>query len=101
MPVSKATSRLLLYGASGLKISRAVLTVRIAGKDQDFLKWILTDSQIVSYQSVANTHGDGLSDQITLIPGKVEVEYREPLSNGSLGDTVRAGWDMRTGKSVQ
>ncbi len=99
MPVSRASAKMFLFGASGTKIARVVLSVR---KDNglDFLKWTLTDGQITSYQTVGNTHGDGVSDQITITFGKIEVEYRQVLPDGTLGPAQNAGWDQRTGKSV-
>lgn len=96
MPATKVSPRLFLYTAGGLKIPRAVLSVRRAGSDVDSLKWILTDAQITSFQTVGNVHGDGVTDQITLSPAKIEVEY---LPEGG-GASVKAGWDQRTGKSV-
>ncbi len=96
MPATKVSPRLFLYTAGGLKITRAVLSVRRAGSDVDSLKWILTDAQITSFQTVGNVHGDGVTDQITLSPAKIEVEY---LPEGG-GPSVKAGWDQRTGKSV-
>lgn len=96
LPESKASPRLFLSTAGGLKIGRAVLSVRATGASTDMLQWILTDTQIVSYQTVGNTHGDGVTDQIVLTPGKIEVQMMP--SDGSA--TVKAGWDMRTGKSV-
>lgn len=92
----KASPRLFLYTAGGLKISRGVLTVRRAGTNDDFLVWTLTDSQIVSYKTVGNTHGDGVQDQIVIVPGKIEVSLKP--SDGSA--VQKAGWDQRTGKSV-
>lgn len=99
MPVSRASAKMFLFGASGTKISRIVLSVRKAG-GQDFLKWTLTDVTIVSYQTVGNTHGDGVTDQVTFSFGKIEVEYRQVLPDGTLGPAQNAGWDQRTGKSV-
>ena len=96
MPVNKASGRVMLYTAGGLKISRAVLSVRRNGSTDDFLRWILTDAYPVSYQTVGNIHGDGVTDQVTFTAGKVEVEYR-PTDGSAL---VKAGWDQRTGKSV-
>lgn len=101
MPASKASPNLFLTNAGGLKIARAVLGVRRSGGAQDFLKWILTDVRIVSFQTVGNTHGDGVQDQITLSVGKVEIEYREPLSNGSFGPVIKKGWDQRMNSVVQ
>ncbi len=96
MPVNKASPKIFLYTAGGLKIGRSVLSVRKIGSSADSLRWILTDAKIVSYQTVGNTHGDGVSDQIVLVPGKIEVELVP--KDGSA--TVKAGWDQRTGKSV-
>jgi type VI secretion system secreted protein Hcp len=96
LPVGKASPRLFLYTAGGLKITRGVLSVRRTGTNDDFLKWILTDMKIVSYTTVGNTHGDGVMDQLVLVPGKVEVELKP--SDGS--SVMKAGWDQRTGKSV-
>jgi len=96
MPAGKASPRLFLYTAGGLKITRGVLSVRRTGSNDDFLRWILTDSNIVSYRTVGNTHGDGVSDQIVIVPGKIEVELKP--SDGTA--VQKAGWDQRTGKSV-
>jgi len=96
MPANKASPRLFLYTAGGLKIGRTVLSVRPVGSSVDTVVWILTDSKIVSYRTVGNTHGDGVSDQITLVPGKIEVQLM-PKDGSS---PVKAGWDQRTGKSV-
>ncbi len=96
MPVNKASPKLFLYTAGGVKITRAVLSVRKPGSSDDFLKWILTDAQPISFQTVGNTHGDGVSDQVVLTAGKVEVEYKP--TDGSA--VQKAGWDARSGKSV-
>ncbi|MDD5055896.1 MAG: type VI secretion system tube protein Hcp [Candidatus Peribacteraceae bacterium] len=101
MPASKASPNLFLTNAGGLKITKAVLGVRRSGGAEDFLKWILTDVRIVSFQTVGNTHGDGVQDQITLSVGKVEIEYREPLPSGSFGPVIKKGWDQRMNSVVQ
>jgi type VI secretion system secreted protein Hcp len=101
MPASKASPNLFLTNAGGLKVARAVLAIRQNGGSEDFLKWILTDVRIVSFQTVGNTHGDGVQDQITLSVGKVEIEYREPLPNGSFGPVIKKGWDQRMNNVVQ
>jgi len=101
MPSGKASPDLFLTNAGGLKVARAVLAVRRNAGSEDFLKWILTDVRIVSFQTVGNTHGDGVQDQITLSVGKVEIEYRDPLPNGSFGSVIKKGWDQRTNSVVQ
>ena len=99
MPVSRASAKMFLYGASGTHITRIVLSVRKNGS-QDFLKWTLTDAQVAAFQTVGNTHGDGVMDQVTFSFGKLEVEYHQLLPDGTLGPASTAGWDLRTGKSA-
>lgn len=96
MPANKASPRLFLYTAGGLKITRAVLSVRKSGSNDDFLKWTLIDALPVSFKTVGNIHGDGVMDQVVFNPGKIEVEYK-PADGSAI---VKAGWDLRTGKSV-
>ena len=101
LPISRASAKLFLFGASGTKIPRATLAVRKTGSAQDFLKWTLTDVQVLSYQTVGNTHGDGIVDQATFSFAKLEFEYRQLLPDGTLGAMVQSGWDQRSNKSVQ
>ncbi len=95
MPYNAASPKMFLYGASGTKLPRVVLSVRQHGAGQDFLKWTLTQAQIVSYQTVGNTHGDGVEDQITLTFAKIEADYHPSLPDGTLGEAVHTGWDQR------
>lgn len=96
LPAGRASPKLFLMSTGGVRLQRAVLAVQKTGTEQDFLRWILTDITIVSFKTVGNVHGDGMSDQIVLSFGKIEVEYTPPEG----GSTVKAGWDQRTGKSV-
>ena len=96
MPTGKATSRLFLNAAGGVRLQRVVLSVRKAGTDLDFLKWTLTDSAVTAFKTVGNTHGDGVTDQVEITFGKIEIQY-SPL-DGS--EVQKSGWDQRTGKSV-
>ncbi len=98
MPMSTASPKFFLYGAGGTKIPRIVLSVKLRGSQQDFLKWTLTSAQVLSYQTVGNAHGDGISDQVVFSFSKIDVEYRQPLSDGTLGPVVQGSWDQRTNK---
>lgn len=99
MPASSASPKFFLYGAGGTKIPRVVLSVKIRGSQQDFLKWTLTNAQVLSYKTVGNAHGDGISDQIIFSFSKIEAEYRQPLPDGTLGPVMQGGWDQRTNKA--
>ena len=99
MPGSSASPKLFLYGAGGTRIPRVALSVKVRGSNEDFLKWVLTDAQVLSYKTVANTHGDGMMDQITFSFAKIETEMHQVLPDGSLGPAAKAGWDQRTNKA--
>lgn len=96
LPAGRASPKLFLMNAGGVKFQRAVLAVQNAGTEQDVFRWILTDVAITSFKTVGNVRGDGIADQIILSFAKVEVEYMLPEG----GAPIKAGWDQRTGKSV-
>ncbi len=100
MPVNKASAKLMVYTAGSVNIPKLVLAVRRKGATQDFLKWTLTDVFISSFTTVGNLHGDGIQDQVGFTFGKVEMEYRQVLPNGTLGEAVKFGWDRRSNKPV-
>ena len=102
MTVNKASPKLMLACASGQHIAKAVLTCRKAGTDQqEYLKITFSDLLISSYQ----TGGSGSSsvvpsDQISLNYAKIEMEYKEQKSDGTLGGSVKTGWDLKANKKV-
>ena len=101
MRTSKTTPKLLMYTAGGTRFPKVVLSVRQVGSDQDFLKWILTDVQAVSFKTVGNVHGDGSQDEMMFSASKIEVEFKQLLPDGTYGPVVRGGFDQRTNKSTQ
>ena len=102
MKVNKASPKLMLACANGEHIKKAVLTCRKAGKDQqEFLKVTLSDLLVSSYQTGGSGHGDIVPiDQISLNFSKIEIEYKEQKADGTLGGTVKAGWDVKANKKV-
>ena len=101
MSVSKASPKLMLACANGDHIKQAVLTCRKAGKDQqEFLKIKLSDFIVSSYQTGGSNH-DGVVpvDQISLNFSKIEFEYKDQKPDGTLGGTVKAGYDVKANKA--
>jgi type VI secretion system secreted protein Hcp len=102
MKINKASPKLALACANGEHIKKAVLVCRKAGKEQqEFLKITLSDLLISSYQ----TGGSGSSsivptDQISLNYAKIEWEYKEQKPDGTLGASVKAGWDVKANKKL-
>ncbi|HWC95680.1 MAG TPA: type VI secretion system tube protein Hcp [Candidatus Sulfopaludibacter sp.] len=102
MKVNKSSPKLFLACATGQHIKKAVLTCRKAGKDQqEYLKWNFTDMLISSYQTGGSAHGDVVPlDQISFNFSQVEVEYKEQKPDGTLGGSVKAGYNVKEQKTV-
>jgi type VI secretion system secreted protein Hcp len=99
--VSKASPHLLLACASGKHMKSAVLTGRKAGKgQQEFLTFSLTDILVSSYQTGASASVEPPTDSVSLNFAKIQVEYKEQKADGSLGETVKVGWDRKANKQL-
>lgn len=102
MRINKASPKLMLACASGQHVKSAILTCRKAGgEQQEFLKYTFTDLLVSSYQTGGSANGDIVPvDQIGLNFAKMEVEYKEQKPDGTLGGSVKAGWDLKQNKKV-
>jgi type VI secretion system secreted protein Hcp len=98
--ISKASPALLLACASGKHIKSAVLAGRRAGgKAQgDFLTFSLSDVLVSGYQT-GGANAEAPLDSISLNFSKIELAYKEQTAKGSLGPTIRVGWDRVANKS--
>jgi len=102
MRVNKASPKLMEACATGEHIKKAILTCRKAGKQgQEYLKVTLSDLIISSYQT-GGSNGDSVVpiDQISMNFSKIENEYKEQKADGTLGGTVRSGYDLKANKKV-
>ena len=97
--VSKASPNLMLACASGKHFKSAVLTARKSGKPQlEFLTFSLSDVLVSSYQA-AGVEGEVVpSDSASLNFSKIQVEYKQQNPDGSLGASIKAGWDVKQNK---
>jgi type VI secretion system secreted protein Hcp len=98
---SKASPQLMLACATGQHLKMAVLTGRKAGdKQQEFLKFTLTDLLVSSYQVKGETGGDSggdvvPTDQLSLNFARIEMEYKPQQADGTLDGPVKVGWDLK------
>ena len=97
----KASPKLMLACASGQHIAKATLVCRKAGGDQEeYLKIEFGDILVSSYQ-IGGTSGSALpTDQFSLNYGKIEKEYKEQTAKGTLGGSVKAGWNLKENAKV-
>jgi type VI secretion system secreted protein Hcp len=102
MRVNKASPKIALACANGDHIKSAVLVCRKAGKDQqEFLKYTFSDVLVSSYHTGGSQQSDLVPiDQFSLNFSKIECEYKEQKSDGTLGGTVKMGWDVKQHRSV-
>jgi type VI secretion system secreted protein Hcp len=100
--VSKASPKLFLACCNGEHIKKAVLIARKAGKDQqEYLKITMSDLLVSSYQGGGSAQ-DGIVplDQVSLNFAKIEFEYKEQKSDGTLGGVVKTGYDLKENKAA-
>jgi type VI secretion system secreted protein Hcp len=102
MKVNKASPKLMLACACGDHIKEATLSCRKAGHHPGvFFKIKMSDLLVSSYQTSGSGHGDLIPhDQITLNFSKIEFEYKEQKTDGSMGAATTAGWDVKANKTV-
>jgi type VI secretion system secreted protein Hcp len=96
---SKASPQLILACASGKHFKDAALTARKAGKgQQEFLTFSLSDVLVSAYQT-GGAGGDVFpGDSVSLNFSKIRVEYKPQNPDGSLGSSIKAGWDVKQNK---
>ena len=96
---SKASPNLMLACASGKHFKSAVLTARKAGKVQaEFLTFSLSDILVSAYQ-VVGAEGEVVPmDSFALNFSKIQMEYKQQKADGSLGASIKAGWDVKNNK---
>jgi type VI secretion system secreted protein Hcp len=103
--VSKASPTLFLACATGQHLKQAILIGRKAGeRQQEFLKYSLTDVLVSSFQGQGAAGGEGSQalpvDSFSLNFAKIEFEVTTQRPDGSAGDTVQAGWDLKLNKKA-
>lgn len=100
MKTQKATPKLLEAVATGKHINNAVMTCRKAGGDQqEYLKIELGDVIVTSYQHSLDPQAQGM-DVCTLNYAKIQFEYKEQKQDGTLGGSVKAGYDVKGNKKI-
>jgi type VI secretion system secreted protein Hcp len=94
MPANKSTPKLLKACATGEHIKSAVLTCRKAGKEQqEYLKYSFTDVFISSYQTAGSSAVP--IDQCSFNFTKMQCDYKEQKSDGTLGGAITAWYDIK------
>jgi type VI secretion system secreted protein Hcp len=90
----KSTPRLAQAVAMGDHFKAAIITVRKAGgAQQEYLTITLNDVYISSYQVGGSGNGQLPMETCSLNYSKIVQEYKEQKADGSLGGSVKLGYD--------
>ncbi|MDH4082314.1 MAG: type VI secretion system tube protein Hcp [Nitrospira sp.] len=102
MKLSKASPKLFQACATGQHLKDATLVARKAGEgQQEYYRITFSDCLVSSYQQGGAAGSDLIpTDQASLSFGKIEIEYTEQRPDGSLGEVVKGGYDLKLNKSV-
>jgi len=98
--VDKASPKLLLACANGDHIKSAILVCRKAGKEQQEF-WKVTFSDVlVSKFSTGHEEDTVPMDHVAFNYSKIECEYKEQKQDGTLGGSIKTGYDIKQQKST-
>lgn len=99
MTTCRASPVLLLASATGEKFQQALLACRKpGGGPQVYLKYLLTDVVVTSFQTSGSAADVVPTDSASLHFDKVEIEYREENPDGTLAAPVKVGYDKKAKK---
>jgi type VI secretion system secreted protein Hcp len=101
MLINKATPKLIEACSTGEHFPKAIFSARKAGKEQhEYLKITFSDVIVTSYQTGGGSGSEIPTESVSLGFSKVEVEYKEQKADGSLGGTVKTGYDLKALKKI-
>ena len=93
--LSKASPKRMLAVATGQHLKEVVLTGQQSGeRGQEFLEIKMTDVLITSYQT-GSSSGNVPVDSFSLNFAKIEFKYFPVNKDGSLGEPVSGGWNVK------
>lgn len=99
--LDKSTPKLMEAIATGKHIAEAKLTLRKAGEDPHvYLVITMTDVLVTSYQVSGSEGDDRPTEQLSLNFAKVQVDYFLQGADGTTGEKVSFGWDLKKNKAV-
>jgi type VI secretion system secreted protein Hcp len=96
----RSSPELFHAAASGEHIKTATITFRRRGaQQQEFLTYKFEDVQVDRYEQGGSKEPPLLED-VGFSFSKVEIEYRPQNPDGSLGASVKTGWDVKANKGI-
>jgi type VI secretion system secreted protein Hcp len=96
--LDRAVPVLFQAAAASRHVPSAVLSCRRPGREAaDYLKVTLQDV-LISGMRLGDSADAPPSAEVTLTYGKIAIEYRPPMPDGSLGQAAVSAWDVRANR---
>jgi type VI secretion system secreted protein Hcp len=98
--VDRAIPPLVQLAAAGQHVPSVTLTCRRPGRDAaDYLRIALTDVLVTGVRLTETVDGPP-SAEVALVYGRIVIEYRPQMPDGSMGPPVVTGWDVRANRRL-
>ena len=98
-PMDLASPLLIAFAAEGRRIASGTITNRRASGGE-FLVVRLSDIAVTSVGETATHEANHVVETVTLAFGKIELDYRPTLVNGTLGPQKTFRWDVGDGEPL-
>jgi type VI secretion system secreted protein Hcp len=98
--LDRAVPPLVRLAAAGQHVAAATLTFRRPGREAaDYLKIALSDVLVTGVRLIETADAPP-SAEIVLVYGRIVIEYRPQMPDGSTGPPVVTGWDVRANRPL-
>jgi type VI secretion system secreted protein Hcp len=97
---SKATPLLMQAVATGEHIKKAVLTLERSSGEDDFRYLVITMEDVMISQYGIGGSGEVPADTFSITFGKILFEHFQQKPDGSAGDVIARGWDLKQNKKI-
>jgi type VI secretion system secreted protein Hcp len=97
---SVASPKLFLAAVTGEHLSGAQLSVERRGVNRQFIKIVLSEVLVSSYEIADDPAGGAPLDVVTLAWAKISYSFTPQTTSGALGTPVIGGWDVTKNKKI-
>jgi type VI secretion system secreted protein Hcp len=98
--VDKASPQLFSKAASGEHMKEVVLTGQMSGENPVQFYQIKMSDVIISSFWQATPEGQIPMESVSFDFAKIEIEYMPMSADGTSGEAIKAGWDLKTNVKV-
>lgn len=95
-----ASPRLFTASLDGTRLPELSVAIRSQNASQEYVRWTLRNAVVTSFTTVAERSSPIPVDALTLKFDAITIAVTPVLENGTSGDTVTSGWDVRRNQAL-